>query len=267
MAKTNFDELLKAGVHFGHLKSKWNPAMAPYIFDERKGIHIIDLNKTAVKIEEAANAIQSIAKSGRKVLFVATKKQAKDIVVERIKPTTMPYITERWPGGLLTNFKTTRRTIKKMTTIEKLLADTGNTNISKRERLQKSRQKDKMAKVFGNIIDMSRLPAAVFLVDVRKEDIALLEARKLGIPVFAMVDTNSDPKPIDFVIPSNDDATKSIDLIIKIMAEAVQAGLEERKAGKNKAKEEEKAVEAKTEAKAEVKEEAPKAEAKTESAE
>lgn len=267
MAKTNFDELLKAGVHFGHLKSKWNPAMAPYIFDERKGIHIIDLNKTVVKIDEAASALQSIAKSGRKVLFVATKKQAKDIVVEKIKPTTMPYITERWPGGLLTNFKTTRRTIKKMTTIEKLLADTGNTNISKRERLQKSRQKDKMAKVFGNIIDMSRLPAAVFLVDIRKEDIALLEAKKLNIPIFAMVDTNSDPKPIDFVIPANDDASKSIDLVITIMANAVQAGLDERKAGKAKAKEEAPKAEVKTEAKkeevkVEVKEEAPKAAAK-----
>jgi small subunit ribosomal protein S2 len=237
MAKTNFDDLLKAGVHFGHLKSKWNPAMAPYIFDERKGIHIIDLNKTAVKIDEAAAAMQSIAKSGRKILFVATKKQAKEIIVDRIKPTTMPYVTERWPGGLLTNFKTTRRTIKKMTTIEKLLADTGNTNISKRERLQKSRQKDKMAKVFGNIIDMSRLPAAIFIVDVRKEDIALLEAKKLGIPVFAMVDTNSDPKPIDFVIPANDDATKSIDLVVSIMAEAIQAGLNDRKAGKKSEKE------------------------------
>lgn len=237
MAKTNFEELLRAGAHFGHLKSKWNPAMAPYIFDERKGIHIIDLNKTVAKIDDAAAAMQSIAKSGRKILFVATKKQAKDIIESRIKPTTMPYIIERWPGGLLTNFKTTRRSIKKMTTIEKLLTEEGNVNISKRERLQKSRQKDKMAKVFGNIIDMSRLPAAIFIVDVKKEDIALAEARKLGIPVFAMVDTNSDPKPIDFVIPSNDDASKSIDLIVKIMAEAIQDGLNERKAGKGKTKE------------------------------
>jgi small subunit ribosomal protein S2 len=258
-ARTSFNELLESGAHFGHLKSKWNPAMAPYIFDERKGIHIIDLNKTAAKIEEAAAAMQSIAKSGRKVLFVATKKQAKDIIVERIRPTTMPYVTERWPGGLLTNFKTTRRTIKKMTTIEKLLADTGNTNISKRERLQKSRQKDKMAKVFGNIIDMSRLPAALFIVDVRKEDIALLEARKLGIPVFAMVDTNSDPKPIDFVIPANDDATKSIDLVVSIMAEAIQAGLNDRKAGKKSDKEDdsdEETVESTETATSEVTEEA-----------
>lgn len=234
MAKTNFEDLLKAGVHFGHLKSKWNPAMAPYVFGERKGIHIIDLNKTVKKIDEAANALQSIAKSGRKILFVATKKQAQEILEERMKGTTMPYITERWPGGLLTNFKTTRRTIKKMSVIEKLITDKDNVNISKRERLQKSRQKDKLDKVFGNIVDMSRLPAAIFIVDVKKESIALAEARKLGIPVFAMVDTNSDPKNIDFVIPANDDATKSIDLIVSIMADSIKAGLDERKAGKGK---------------------------------
>ncbi|MCB9188808.1 MAG: 30S ribosomal protein S2 [Flavobacteriales bacterium] len=234
MAKTNFDELLKAGVHFGHLKSKWNPAMAPYVFGERKGIHIIDLNKTVKKIDEAANAVHSIAKSGRKILFVATKKQAQEILEERLKGTTMPYITERWPGGLMTNFKTTRRTIKKMSIIEKLITDTDNVAISKRERLQKSRQKSKLDKVFGNIVDMSRLPAAIFIVDVKKEDIALAEAKKLGIPVFAMVDTNSDPKDVDFIIPANDDATKSIDLIISIMADSIKAGLEERKAGKAK---------------------------------
>lgn len=235
MAKTNFDELLKAGVHFGHLKSKWNPAMAPYVFGERKGIHIIDLNKTVKKVDEAANALQSIAKSGRKVLFVATKKQAQDILEERLKGTTMPYITERWPGGLLTNFKTTRRTIKKMGAIEKLITDKDNVNISKRERLQKSRQKAKLDKVFGNIVDMSRLPAALFIVDVKKEAIAMAEAKKLGIPVFAMVDTNSDPKDVEFVIPSNDDATKSIDLVVSIMADSIKEGLEERKAGKAKA--------------------------------
>ncbi len=235
MAKTNFEDLLKAGVHFGHLKSKWNPAMAPYVFGERKGIHIIDLNKTVKKIDEAANALQSIAKSGRKVLFVATKKQAQEILEERMKGTTMPYITERWPGGLLTNFKTTRRTIKKMSQIEKLITDKDNVNISKRERLQKSRQKAKLDKVFGNIVDMSRLPAAIFIVDIKKESIALAEAKKLGIPVFAMVDTNSDPSDVDFVIPSNDDATKSIDTVVAIMADSIKEGLEERKAGKAKA--------------------------------
>lgn len=259
MARTNFEELLKAGVHFGHLKSKWNPAMAPYVFDERKGIHIIDLNKTVAKVEEAANALHSIAKSGRKILFVATKKQAKEIIETRVATTTMPFITERWPGGMLTNFKTTRRTIKKMSLIEKLITDETASNISKRERLQKSRQKDKLDKVFGNVIDMSRLPAAIFIVDIRKESIALAEAKKLGIPVFAMVDTNSDPKDVEFVIPSNDDASKSIDLIIAKMCDAVTEGLEERKAGKTKEKEAKAAVEAKKEiAKAE--KEAPKAE-------
>lgn len=232
MARTNFEELLKAGVHFGHLKSKWNPAMAPYVFDERKGIHIIDLNKTIVKVEEAANALRSIAKSGRKILFVATKKQAKDIVVAKVETTNMPYIVERWPGGMLTNFKTTRRTIKKMSAIEKLITDASNSELSKRERLQKSRQVDKMNKVFGSVIDMSRLPAAIFIVDIKKEHIALAEAIKLGIPVFAMVDTNSDPKAVNFVIPSNDDATKSIELIVGKMCEAIVEGLEERKANK-----------------------------------
>ncbi|MFT7155020.1 MAG: small subunit ribosomal protein S2 [Parvicella sp.] len=259
MARTNFEELLKAGVHFGHLKSKWNPAMAPYVFDERKGIHIIDLNKTVAKVEEAANALHSIAKSGRKILFVATKKQAKEIIETRVATTTMPFITERWPGGMLTNFKTTRRTIKKMSLIEKLITDETASNISKRERLQKSRQKDKLDKVFGNVIDMSRLPAAIFIVDIRKESIALAEAKKLGIPVFAMVDTNSDPKDVEFVIPSNDDASKSIDLIIAKMCDAVIEGLEERKAGKTKEKEAKAAVEAKKEV-AKAEKEAPKAE-------
>jgi len=237
MARTNFEELLRAGAHFGHLKSKWNPAMAPYVFDERKGIHIIDLNKTVLKLEDACNALKSISKSGRKVLFVATKKQAKEIIEEKAKGTNMPFITERWPGGLLTNFKTTRRSIKKITGIEKLLADETASSISKRERLQKSRQMDKLNKVYGNVIDMSRLPAAIFIVDIKKESIALAEARRLGIPVYAMVDTNSDPNLVDFVIPANDDATKSIDLIISKVCDAIKEGLDERKAGKAKAKE------------------------------
>ena len=237
MARTNFEELLRAGAHFGHLKSKWNPAMAPYVFDERKGIHIIDLNKTVLKLEDACNALKSISKSGRKVLFVATKKQAKEIIEDKVKGTNMPFITERWPGGLLTNFKTTRRSIKKITGIEKLLADETASSISKRERLQKSRQMDKLNKVYGNVIDMSRLPAAIFIVDIKKESIALAEARRLGIPVYAMVDTNSDPNLVDFVIPANDDATKSIDLIISKVCDAIKEGLDERKAGKAKAKE------------------------------
>ena len=277
MARTNFDELLKAGVHFGHLKSKWNPAMAPYVFDERKGIHIIDLNKTIHKIDDAASALKSIAKSGRKILFVATKKQAKDIVAAQVKTTRMPFVTERWPGGMLTNFKTTRRTIKKMSAIEKLINDDTASYISKRERLQKSRQKDKMDRVFGNVVDMTRLPAAIFIVDIKKEAIAFKEAQKLGIPVYAMVDTNSDPSAVDFVIPSNDDATKSITLIITTMCTAINEGLAERKAGKAQAKTEkaketvetvapEVKAEVKTEAKAEVVAEA-KTEAKEENTE
>ena len=234
MAITNFKTLLDAGAHFGHLKRKWNPAMAPYVFDEKKGIHVIDLNKTIVKIDEAAAAIKQIAKSGRKVLFVATKKQAQEIVTSHVKEVNMPYITERWPGGMLTNFKTTRKTIRKMTSIDKMMEDGTAKTMSKRERLQMTRQKDKMQKVIGSIADMTRLPAAVFVVDVRKEHIAVAESRKLGIPVFAMVDTNSDPKPIDFVIPANDDATKSIDLIVGLMCNAIKEGLSERKAGKEK---------------------------------
>jgi small subunit ribosomal protein S2 len=234
MARTNFEELLKAGVHFGHMKSKWNPLMAPYVFDERKGIHIIDLNKTVAKIEDAANALHSIAKSGRKILFVATKKQAKDIIITKVAPTTMPYVVERWPGGLLTNFKTTRRTIKKMSTIEKLIKETTGSELSKRERLQKSRIKDKLDKIFGNVVDMSRLPAALFIVDVKKEHIAVKEAKKLGIPVFGIVDTNSSPVGVDFIIPANDDATKSIDIIVSKMVDAINEGLEERKTSKDK---------------------------------
>lgn len=240
MEKLKFDKMLDAGVHFGHLKRKWNPAMAPYIFEERKGIHIIDLNKTIVKAEEAAAALKQIAKSGRKILFVATKKQAKTIITEKVKETRMPFVTERWPGGMLTNFKTTRKTIRKMTSIEKMMQDGTANHLSKRERLQRTRQKDKLASVFGAIADMTRLPAALFVVDVKKEDIAVAEAVKLGIPIFAMVDTNSDPKPIDFVIPANDDASKSIELVMDYVCGAIKEGLSERKAGK-----EEKAAEAK----------------------
>jgi len=232
MAKLEFKDLLEAGAHFGHLKRKWNPAMAPYIFDEKKGIHIIDLNKTVVKLDEAAAALKQIAKSGRKILFVATKKQAKEIVAKHAESVNMPYVTERWTGGLLTNFKTTRKTVRKMNSIDKMMQDGTAKTISKRERLQMTRQREKLAKVVGSIADMSRVPAALFIIDIKKEHIALAEARKLGIPVFAIVDTNSDPKPIDFVIPANDDATKSIDLITGNVVEAIKDGLSERKAGK-----------------------------------
>ena len=235
MAKLNFEILLNAGVHFGHLKRKWNPAMAPYIFDEKKGIHIIDLNKTILKIEEAANAMKQIAKSGRKILFVATKKQAKEILVTKVTETRMPFISERWPGGMLTNFKTTRKTIRKMSTIDKMMKDGTADTMSKRERLQMTRQRLKMDKIFGCVVDMSRLPAAIFIVDIKKEHIALAEARNLGIPVFAMVDTNSNPEGVDFIIPSNDDATKSIDLVLSTVCDAVKEGLGERKASKEKA--------------------------------
>ncbi len=231
MARTNFDELLEAGVHFGHLKRKWNPAMAPYIFMERNGIHIIDLHKTAAKIEEAANALKQIAKSGRKILFVATKKQAKEIVAEKMQRVNMPYVVERWPGGMLTNFPTIRKAVKKMSTIDKLMADPASwKNLSKRERLQITRQRAKLEKTLGSIADLTRLPAAMFVIDVMKEHLAVREANRLNIPVFGMVDTNSDPSHLDFVIPANDDATKSIDLITEIMAKAIEEGLSERKA-------------------------------------
>jgi small subunit ribosomal protein S2 len=229
MARLEFKQLLDAGVHFGHLKRKWNPNMAPYIFDEKKGIHIIDLNKTAVKLEEAAAAMKSIARSGKKVLFVATKKQAKDIVTEKVKTTGMPYVTERWSGGMLTNFGTIRRTIKKMTTIDRMKTDGTFENMSKRERLQVSRQREKMEKNLGSIADLTRLPSALFIVDIVKEHIAVAEARKLNIPTFAMVDTNSDPSKVDFPIPANDDATKSIELIVDVMIAAINEGMEERK--------------------------------------
>jgi small subunit ribosomal protein S2 len=229
MARLEFKQLLDAGVHFGHLKRKWNPAMAPYIFDEKKGIHIIDLNKTAVKLEEAAAAMKNIARGGKKVLFVATKKQAKDIVAEKVKPTGMPFVTERWSGGMLTNFGTIRRTIKKMATIDRMKTDGTFDNMSKRERLQVSRQREKMEKNLGSIADLTRLPSALFIVDIVKEHIAVAEARKLNIPTFAMVDTNSDPSLVDFAIPANDDATKSIELIVDVMIQAINEGMEERK--------------------------------------
>ena len=235
MANLKFEDLLDAGVHFGHLKRKWNPGMAPYIFDEKKGIHIIDLNKTIVKIDEAANALRQIAKSGRKILFVATKKQAKDILESKVAETNMPFISERWPGGMLTNFKTTRKTIRKISSIDKKMKDGTADTMSKRERLQMTRQREKMNKIFGCVVEMSRLPAAIFIVDIKKEHIALSEAKNLGIPVFAMVDTNSNPSGVDFVIPSNDDATKSIDLVLTAMCDAVKEGLGERRASKEKA--------------------------------
>jgi len=232
MSRTNFDELLEAGCHFGHLKRKWNPAMAPYIFMERNGIHIIDLHKTVVKIDEAAAALKQIAKSGRKILFVATKKQAKDVVSEKSLAVGMPYITERWAGGMLTNFPTIRKAVKKMTTIDKMATDGTFENISKREKLQITRQREKLEKNLGSIADLTRLPSALFIVDVMKEHIAVKEAKRLGIPVFGIVDTNSNPNDIDFVIPANDDATKSVDVILSAMAAAIQEGLEERKVEK-----------------------------------
>lgn len=231
MVKTNFQELLEAGVHFGHLKRKWNPSMAPYIFMERNGIHIIDLNKTLIKLDEAANAIKQIAKSGKKILFVATKKQAKDIVAEGAKSVNMPYITERWSGGMLTNFPTIRKAVKKMTSIDKMKTDGTFENISKRERLQITRQREKLDTVLGSISDMSKLPAALFVVDVSKEKIAVLEAKRLHIPIFGIVDTNSDPS-IDFPIPANDDASKSIQVIVNTISSAVADGLSERKANR-----------------------------------
>ena len=232
MARTNFDQLLEAGCHFGHLKRKWNPAMAPYIFMERNGIHIIDLHKTVVKIDEAAEALKQIAKSGKKVLFVATKKQAKDIIAEKATSVNMPYVIERWPGGMLTNFPTIRKAVKKMANIDKLMSDGTYGNLSKREVLQISRQRAKLEKNLGSIADLTRLPSALFVVDVLKEHIAVSEANRLGIPVFAIVDTNSDPKNIDFMIPANDDAKDSIEVILNACCSAIAEGLEERKAEK-----------------------------------
>lgn len=238
MPRTNFEELLDAGVHFGHLTRKWNPNMAPYIFMERNGIHIIDLYKTAAKIEEAASAIKQITRSGKKILFVATKKQAKEIVAEKVKTVGMPYVTERWPGGMLTNFATIRKAVRKMTSIDKMMTENGYANISKRERLQIVRERAKLEKQLGSISDLNRLPSAIFVVDILKEHIAIAEAKKLNIPTFAIVDTNSDPKKVDFPIPANDDASKSISLIIQIMVKAVEEGLMERQADRDKRAEE-----------------------------
>ena len=232
MSRTNFDQLLQAGCHFGHLRRKWNPAMAPYIFMERNGIHIIDLNKTVAKVDEAAEALKEIAKSGKKILFVATKKQAKDAVAEKAASINMPYVNERWAGGMLTNFPTIRKAVKKMTNIDRLLNDGTFSNLSKRELLQVSRQRAKLEKNLGSIADLTRLPSALFVVDVMKEHIAVKEANRLGIPVFGIVDTNSDPTNIDFVIPANDDATKSVEVILDACCAAMIEGLEERKAEK-----------------------------------
>lgn len=229
MPRTDFNQLLEAGVHFGHLKRKWNPKMAPYIFMEKNGIHIIDLHKTAVKLDEASAALKQIAKSGRKILFVATKKQAKEIVSEKAGSINMPYVTERWAGGMLTNFPTIRKAVKKMTTIDKMNLDGTFDNFSKREKLQISRQRAKLERNLGSISDLTRLPAALFIVDVQKESNAVKEARRLGIPVFAMVDTCCDPTFIDYVIPSNDDAVKSIEVILDTVSAAITEGLSERK--------------------------------------
>jgi len=232
MSRVNFDQLLEAGVHFGHLKRKWNPAMAPYIFMERNGIHIIDLYKTVAKVDEAAEVMKNLARQGKKVLFVATKKQAKQVVADKASSIGMPYVIERWPGGMLTNFPTIRKAIKKMTTIDKMTKDGTFDNLSKREKLQITRQRAKLEKNLGSIIDLTRLPSALFVIDVMKEHIAVREANRLGIPVFAMVDTNSDPHNIDYVIPANDDATKSVEVILGAICEAMKEGLEERKAEK-----------------------------------
>ena len=271
MARTNFDQLLQAGCHFGHLKRKWNPAMAPYIYTERNGIHIIDLHKTAAKVDEAAEALKQIAKSGKKVLFVATKKQTKEVIAEKAASVNMPYVIERWPGGMLTNFPTIRKAIKKMANIDKLMSDGTYSNLSKRELLQITRQRAKLEKNLGSIADLTRLPSALFVVDVLKEQIAVREANRLGIPVFGIVDTNSDPNNIDFVIPANDDAKDSVEVILNACCTAIAEGIEERKAEKA----DEKAADAQADADAEEakpkraarkarKEEAPKAEAEEE---
>ena len=234
MPRTNFQELLEAGAHFGHLARKWNPKMAPYIFIERNGIHIIDLHKSVVKIDEAAEAMKELARSGRKILFVATKKQAKDVIAEKAASVNMPYVTERWPGGMLTNFPTIRKAIKKINTIDKMKEDGTYDKLAKRERLQVDRQRAKLEKNLGSIKDMSRLPSALFVVDIQKEANAVKEANRLNIPVIAMVDTCCDPNPIDYVIPANDDATKSIEYITNALCEAIQEGLNERKLEKEK---------------------------------
>ena len=229
MSRTNFDQLLQAGCHFGHLRRKWNPAMAPYIFMERNGIHIIDLHKTVAKVDEASEALKNIAKQGKKILFVATKKQAKDVVAEKAQSVNMPYINERWAGGMLTNFQTIRKAIKKMANIDKLTADGTYSNLSKRELLQISRQRAKLEKNLGSIADLTRLPSAIFVVDIEKEHIAVKEDHRLGIPVFGIVDTNADPNKVDFAIPANDDAKDSVEVILAACCEAINEGLQERK--------------------------------------
>jgi len=247
MSRTNFDQLLQAGCHFGHLKRKWNPAMAPYIYTERNGIHIIDLHKTVAKVDEAAEALKQIAKSGKKILFVGTKKQTKDVIAEKAASVNMPYVIERWPGGMLTNFPTIRKAVKKMANIDKLMNDGTYGNLSKRELLQVTRQRAKLEKNLGSIADLTRLPSALFVIDVLKEQIAVKEANRLGIPVFAIVDTNSDPKNIDFIIPANDDAKDSVEVILNACCAAIAEGIEERKVEKA----DEKAADAQEEAEAE----------------
>ncbi len=247
MSRTNFDQLLQAGCHFGHLKRKWNPAMAPYIYTERNGIHIIDLHKTVAKIDEAAEALKQIAKSGKKILFVGTKKQTKDVIAEKAASVNMPYVIERWPGGMLTNFPTIRKAVKKMANIDRLMTDGTFNNLSKRELLQVTRQRAKLEKNLGSIVDLTRLPSALFVVDVLKEQIAVREANRLGIPVFGIVDTNSEPKNIDFVIPANDDAKDSVEAILNACCTAIAEGIEERKVEKA----DEKAADAQDEAEAE----------------
>ena len=260
MAITNFEQLLEAGCHFGHLKRKWNPAMAPYIFMERNGIHIIDLYKTVAKVDEAAEVMKNLAKQGKKVLFVATKKQAKQVVADKAASVGMPYVIERWPGGMLTNFPTIRKAIKKMATIDKMTKDGTFDNLSKREKLQITRQRAKLEKTLGSIVDLTRLPSALFVVDVMKEHIAVREANRLGIPVFGMVDTNSNPNNIDYVIPANDDATKSVEVILGAICEAMNEGLQEHKAEKIDAEAAEEAPKRERKAKAAVKKERTKKE-------
>ena len=271
MSRTNFDQLLQAGCHFGHLKRKWNPAMAPYIFMERNGIHIIDLNKTVVKVDEAAEALKNIAKQGKKILFVATKKQAKDVIAEKAQSVGMPYINERWAGGMLTNFQTIRKAIKKMANIDKLTADGTFSNLSKRELLQISRQRAKLEKNLGSIADLTRLPSALFVVDIEKEHIAVKEAHRLGIPVFGIVDTNANPNFVDFAIPANDDAKDSVEVILSACCDAINEGIQERKVEKaddKAAAQQEDKPKAKKAAKAEAKaEEVPAEEAPAEKAE
>ena len=249
MSRTNFDQLLQAGCHFGHLKRKWNPAMAPYIYTERNGIHIIDLHKTVAKIDEAADALKQIAKSGKKILFVATKKQTKEVIAEKAASVNMPYVIERWPGGMRTNFPTIRKAVKKMANIDRLMADGTYSNLSKRELLQITRQRAKLEKNLGSIADLTRLPSALFVVDVLKEQIAVREANRLGIPVFGIVDTNSDPNNVDFVIPANDDAKDSVETILNACCAAIAEGIEERKVEKA----DEKAADAQAETEEEVK--------------